>query len=142
MRRRQTPREQKAQLSLSLLEVAVGVLLVFAVLLGFVLGVPAPNTRDPQLEAYANDAITVLASEPPRHQGTTRLSEVARSPDAFERERDALEYRIDRLLPDNLMFRVGTPHGAVGYQVPSGVSLGTARVTTTNGVVTILVWYV
>jgi hypothetical protein len=140
MHRGQTLR--KAQLSLSLLEVAVGVLLVFAVLLGFVLGVPAPNTRDPQLEAYANDAMTVLASEPPRHQGTTRLSEVARSPDAFERERDELEHRIDRLLPDNLMFRVVTPYGAVGYQVPSGVSLGTARVTTTNGVVTILVWYV
>jgi hypothetical protein len=133
---------QRAQLSLSLIEVAVGVVLVFAVLLGFVLGVPSPNTRDPQLEAYANDAMTVLAGEPPRHQGTTRLSEVARSPAAFERERDELEHRTDRLLPDNLMFRIETPHGAVGYGIPSGVPLGTARVTTKHGTVTILVWYV
>lgn len=132
-------RSQRAQLSLSLVEVTVGVVLIFSVLLGFVLGVPAPNTRDPQLEAYANDAMTVLAAEPPRHRGVTRLSEVARSPAAFERERDALEHRTDRLLPDNLMFRIVTPHGAVGYQVPSGVSLGTARVTTKYGDVTILV---
>lgn len=135
-------RSQRAQLSLSLIEVTVGVVLIFAVLLGFVLGIPAPNTRDPQLEAYANDAMTVLAAESPRHQGTTRLSEVTRSPAAFERERDELEHRINRLLPDNLMFRVETPHGAVGYQVPSGVSVGTARVTTNSGDVTILVWYV
>lgn len=132
---------QRAQLSLSLLEVTVGVLFVFAVLLGVVLGVPAPNTRDPQLEAYANDVMTVLVGEPPRHQGTTRLSEVASSPAAFEREREALEHRVDRLLPDNLMFRIETPYGAVGYRVPSGVSLGTARVTTAHGDVTILVWY-
>lgn len=135
-------RSQKAQLSLSIIEVAVGVVLVFAVLLGFVLGVPAPNTRDVQLEAYANDAITTLAAEPPRHRGATRLSEVARSPAAFEREHDELEHRTDRLLPDNLMFRYETPHGGVGYQVPSGVSVGTARVTTIYGEITILVWYV
>lgn len=135
-------RSQRAQLSLSLIEVTVGVILIFAVLLGIVLGVPAPNTRDPQLEAYANDVITVLAADPPRHQGATRLSEVARSPATFERERDELEHRTDRLLPDNLMFRIVTPHGAVGYQVPAGVSLGTARVTTMYGDVTILIWYV
>jgi hypothetical protein len=132
---------RRAQLSLSLLEVAVGVLLVFAVLLGFVFGVPAPHTRDPQLEAYANDVMAVLASEPPRHQGTTRLSEIGRSPSAFERERDELEHCVDRLLPDNLMFRVVTPYGTIGYQVPSGVSIGIARVTTMNGDVTVLVWY-
>lgn len=133
---------QRAQLSFSLIEVTVGIVLIFAVLLGFALGVPSPNTRDPQLEAYANDVITVLAAQPPRHLGTTRLSEVARSPATFARERDELEHRIDRLLPDNLMFRVETPHGSVGYQIPSGVSLGTARVTTNSGAVTIIVWYV
>lgn len=132
---------ERAQLSLSVLEAAIGVVLVFAVLTGFVLGVPTPDTRDAQLEAYANDVATVLAGQPPRHQGATRLSEVTRSSATFERERAALFHRIDRLLPDNLMFRVETPHGAVGYRIPSGIVVGSATVTTTNGDVTILVWY-
>lgn len=139
---------ERAQLSLALLEVALGVAFVFAVLLGVVLGIPTPDTRDAQLEIYASDIATVLASEAPHHQGQTRLSELTQSPSAFEQEngneneRNRLKHRIDRLLPDNLMFRIETPHGAVGYRIPSGVSLGTATVPTINGDVTIIVWYI
>lgn len=133
---------EKAQLSLSLLEVMLGVAFVFAVLLGVVLGVPTPDTHNAQLETYADDVATVLASEPSSHQKSSRLSELTRSPATFERESDELTHNIDQLLPNNLMFRVETPHGAVGYRIPSGVSLGTTTVTTTNGDVTIVVWYV
>lgn len=133
--------DARGQLSLSVAEAAVGVVLILAVTTGFVLGVPEADTREPQLEAYASDAATVLAGEPPRHGGTTRLAEVARSPAGFERERAALERRIDRLLPDNLAYRVETPHGAVGYRKPAGVAVGVATVTTAGGDVTIRVWY-
>ncbi|WP_254537001.1 DUF7262 family protein [Halomarina litorea] len=132
----------RGQLSLSVVEAGVGVVLVLAVATGFLLGVPSPDTREPQLDAYADDAATVLATEPPRHRGATRLSEVARSAAAFERERTALDRRVDRLLPDNLMYRVETPHGAVGYERPAGVAVGVATVATTAGDVTIRVWYV
>lgn len=131
----------KGQLSLSLLEVMLGVAFVFAVLLGVVLGVPSPDTHDAQLETYADDVATVLASEPSPHLESSRLSGFTHSPVTFERERNELTHRIDHLLPDNLMFRVETPHGAVGYRIPSGVSLGTTTVTTPNGDVTIVVWY-
>lgn len=132
----------RAQLPLSLLEVAIGVVLVLGVTLGFALGVPAAETREPQLDAYAQDAATILSNESPRHGGATRLAEVGRSNASFQRERDALRLRIDRILPDNLMFRVETSHGAVGYRVPRGVATGRATVTTTAGAVTIRVWYV
>jgi hypothetical protein len=132
---------ERAQLSLSVVEAGIGVVLVLAVTAGFALGVPAPDTRHPQLEAYADDAATVLADEGPRHQGTARLSEVASSAAAFRRERSALERRVDRLLPDNLLFRVETPHGTVGYRLPADVSVGVETVTTPNGDVTIRVWY-
>jgi hypothetical protein len=122
-------------------EAAIGVTLVLAVATAFALGVPAPDTRTAQLEAYADDAATVLAGEPPRHRGATRLSEVTRSPDAFERERDALDRRVDRILPDNLLYRVETPHGAVGFQRPADVPVGRATVTSLNGPVTVEVWY-
>nr|WP_247418408.1 hypothetical protein [Halomarina salina] len=110
--------------------------------MGFVLGVPQPDTRDAQLDAYARDASSVLGSEPPRHRGVTRLAEVARSASAFERERAALDERVDRLLPDSLLYQVETPHGTVGYEKPGSVAVGTATVTTANGPVTVRVWYV
>lgn len=134
-------RRGRGQLSLTVVEAGVGVLLVFAVTAGFALGTPQPDTAEVQLDAYARDAAAVLAGEPPRHQAETRLAEVARSEAAFERERDALRRRVERILPDNLMFRVRTPHGSVGFPRPAGVPLGSARVTTPHGDVTIWVWY-
>lgn len=133
--------DRRGQLSLPAVEAAVGVVLIVGVLLGFGIGVPAPDTRGPQLSAYADDAATVLASEPPRHAGATRLAEVLRSPDAFERERAALRRRVGRILPDNLLFRVETPHGSVGYRTPPGVPVGVATVVTVRGDVTVRVWY-
>jgi hypothetical protein len=133
---------RRAQLSLSVVEAGVGVVFVLAVAMGFALGVPAPDTEARQLDAYAGDAATVLASEPPRHGGETRLAEVTRSRAGFQRERDALQRRIDRLLGANLMYRVETPHGAVGYPRPTSAPTGHATVPTAGGEVTIWVWYV
>lgn len=131
----------RGQLSTSLVEVAIGVVFVFAVTVGFAIGVPSPDTESAQLDAYATDTATVLANEPPRHAGETRLSEVTRSPAAFERERGALEERVDRILDDNLMYRVVTPHGAVGYERPRNAPAGHATVPTAGGEVTVWVWY-
>ncbi len=132
----------RGQLSLSVVEAGVGALFVLAVSMAFVAGVPPPDMREPQLDAYAEDTLAVLVGDPPRHAGATRLSEVARSRSAFERDRGALERRIDRILPDNLMYELETPHGIVGYRRPAGVPVGTAAVTTVNGDVRVRVWYV
>lgn len=123
------------------MEAGVGVVFLLAVAMGFTLGVPAPDTREPQLDLYADDAATVLAGEPPRHRGTTRLAEILTSNETFHRERDALERRVERILPDNLMYQVETPHGAVGFRKPASAPVGRATVTTVNGDVTVWVWY-
>lgn len=133
---------ERAQLSLPAVEAGIGVLLVLAVVATFALPVADGDTTEAQLDSYASDAATVLAGEPPRHGGATRLSEVARSAESFEREHEALERRVERILPDNLLYRVETPHGAVGYRVPAGVPVGVATVPTGHGEVTIRVWYV
>lgn len=132
----------RAQLSLPAVEAGVGLLLVLAVVATFALPVADGDTTEAQLDTYASDTATVLAGEPPRHGGATRLSEVARSEASFEREGAALERRVERILPDNLLYRVETPHGSVGYRVPAGVSVGVATVPTGHGEVTIRVWYV
>lgn len=131
----------RGQLPVSLLEAALGVVLILGVALGVAIGVPAPDTREPQLEAYAEDAATVLANEPPEHQNATRLAEILVSEQSFQRERGDLRARTDAILPDNVMFRIETPHGSVGFAVPGNVATGESTVTTSSGAVTIRVWY-
>jgi len=132
---------ERGQLSLSAVEGALGVLLVLGALGSFVAGVPAADRDAAALDRTAADAATVLSAESPRHAGGTRLAEVARSEGAFERERDALQRRVAAVLPENVMFQVRTPHGAVGYDPPDGVPVGVATVPTRYGDVTIRVWY-
>jgi len=124
-----------------LIEAGVGVILLLSLAGLLALGSPAPAPTDPQLDAYASDVATVLAEEPPRHGGTTRVDEVTRSPEAFDREGPALERRVDALLPDNLLYRIETPHGALGFDRPAAAEAGAARVTTQHSVVRVEVWY-
>jgi hypothetical protein len=133
----------RAQASITVVEAGLGVLLLFTVLLGFALGTPdaQPAKSQAQLDTYAADAATLLSNEPPRHTDQTRLAEVVKSATALDRERAALRNRLDRILPDNLLFRVETPHGAVGFRKPNGVQTGAATVLTSNGDVTLRVWY-
>ncbi|MDS0260562.1 hypothetical protein NDI56_14240 [Haloarcula sp. S1CR25-12] len=131
----------RAQLPLSLVEVALGATLILGVAFGFTLATPEPDTRGPQLTAYAEDTATILQNDPARHDGTTRLGELVASEPAFERERDALERRVERILPSNVLFRVRTPYGSVGTPIPKRTTTGTATVPTGAGTVRIEVWY-
>ena len=142
--RRWRPRKQagRGQVSLPAVEAGVGVLFVVAVATAFAFGTPGGGVpQEAQLDAYASDAATVLANEPPRHADSTRLAEVTASEAAFDREAAALERRVDRILPENLLFRVATRHGEVGHARPTTVPTGTATVPTGGGAVTIWVWY-
>lgn len=136
----------RGQLSISLIEAIVGVIFVLGVAVTFGIGVPAADAETAQLRTYASDATTVLENEPPRHAGETRLVELTRSQSGFDRERDALERRVGRILPDNVLYRVvvsgpdGT-YGAVGQRRPRGVPVGHAAVTTRHGEVELWVWY-
>lgn len=133
---------RRAQVPLTAVEAALGILLLVSVAFTFALGVPDAGGERTQLDAYAADAATILAGEPPRHADQSRLAELVASADAFRRERGALERRVERLLPPNLMFRVETRYGTAGHRLPAGVPTGSATVTTVNGDVTIRVWYV
>jgi hypothetical protein len=131
----------RGQAALSVVEAGIGILLVLTVTLGFAFGVASPAADSTQLDAYARDALTILQNEQPRHVDRSRLRELTRSPAAFDRERGTLGRRVERILPENVLFRVETDHGALGYRVPGGVPTGTATVTTGRGTATIRVWY-
>lgn len=127
---------RRAQLSLSLLEAAVGVLLVFAVTTTFTVGVPPPAANGAQLDAYAEDTAVLLANEP-----GPRLAGVVASRANFTAERDALADRAEQLLPAAVLYRIETPRGSLGYPRPAGVTAGVARVGTPDGTVTVWTWY-
>jgi len=131
----------RGQAPVTAVEAALGVLLLASVAFVFVLGLPASAADETQLDLYATDAATVLSSEGPRHADQTRLAELAASREAFQREQGALERRLDRLLPANVLYRIETEYGTVGHRLPADVQTGTATVSTVNGDVTVRVWY-
>lgn len=135
---------RRGQASVTAIEAAVGVLLVVSLTFAFVLGDPGDpgSETQAQLDAYAHDAATLLSYDQPRHGDQTRLAEVTASRERFEREADALERRVEEILPANVLFRIETRHGSVGHRLPADVRTGTTTVPTTNGDVTIRVWYV
>jgi len=131
----------RGQLSLSAVEVAVGVLVVFAVTAAFAGGVPDPGRERAQLDRYARDVAAALADEPADGTTGSLLAAASRSPTGFAARSDELERAVDRLRPPGVLVRVETPEGAVGPPRPRGTSLGTVRVATPYGTTTVEAWY-
>lgn len=143
--RKRERRSDRAQLSLSLVEAAVGVLFVLGVTAAFSLGPAVAPAQEAQLDAYAGDALTVLGGDAPATgagvRGDSRLAAAARSPEAFERERGPLRNRTAAVLPAGVVFRLTTPQGSVGYERRPDAPTGEASVVTAGGRVTLRVWY-
>lgn len=132
----------RGQAAITVVEAAVGILLVMSLCFVFVVGTPGSNGESrTQLDLYAGDATTLLVHEQPRHEDQTRLAEIAASESALDREAGALRSRVERTLPENVFFRLETPHGAVGHPLPDGVETGARTVPTRHGPVTLRVWY-
>jgi hypothetical protein len=136
------PRD-RGQLATSLVEAAVGALLILSVVAGF-LWVPAGGAggSTTTLDRTADDALAVLAAEPPAGDGRNRLAAACRSPGSFATERDALERRLRAVLPTAVFGRLDTPHGTVGPPQPTGVPAGRETRTVAGCTVTLRVWSV
>ena len=132
---------RRGQLSLSIVEATVGVVLVLGVATGFAVVSTGPSPATPQLDALARDVGTVLASEPAGTGGDSRLVALARSDDSFATVRTPARERIEALLPADVLFRVRTPRGTVGYPRPPTAPVGSTTIPTRYGPVAIRVWY-
>ncbi|SDZ92306.1 hypothetical protein SAMN04488065_1241 [Haloplanus vescus] len=131
----------RGQLSLSLVEAAVGVVLVLGVTAGFALGTAAPTSATPRLDALAHDTTTVLGSDPVDDGQRARLVALARSESSFTRVQVSARERIRALLPVDVLFRVQTPVGSFGAPRPPTATVGSATASTRYGSVTVWVWY-
>ncbi|MFB6146402.1 MAG: hypothetical protein ABEJ08_01785 [Halobacteriaceae archaeon] len=131
-------RRDRGQLSTPLVEAGLGLLFVFAVAAGFVLGAPDAGVEDRQLDRYAGDAVTLLAEH---GLDGAPLAAAIDSPAALSGNESRLRDRLDRLLPAGLRGQLRTPAGVVGPPPPAGRAVGTATVSTTAGPVRVRVWY-
>lgn len=132
---------RRGQLSLSVVEAAVGVLLVLGVATGFAIGVSEPPAAEPRLDTMARDVVAVLGSEPTAAGHDARLVALARSNASFAGVRDRTRERVDGLLPADVAFRIRTPHGTVGRPPPPTVPVGSTTAPTRHGPITVRVWY-
>lgn len=134
----------RGQLATSLVEAAVGALLILSVAAGF-LWVPAGGdgaAPAATLDRTAADTLAVLAAEPPAGTGRSRLAAACRSPESFATERDALDRRLAAVLPTAVFGRIETPHGTVGPPQPEGVPVGRETRVVAGCPVTLRVWSV
>jgi hypothetical protein len=134
----------RGQLATSLVEAAVGALLILSVVAGS-LRVPGggdAGSGTPALDRTAADALDVLAAEPPAGTGRTRLAAACRSPGSFATEREALERRLRAVLPTGTFGRLDTPHGSVGPSQPANVPVGRDTRTAAGCTLTLRVWSV
>lgn len=131
----------RAQLATPMVEVTVGLLFLIAVVAGFAL-VPVETGERRALDRTASDALAILVTEAPEGDGANRLAAACESQSSFDAEADALDSRLDAVLPDPLSYRLETPHGRVGPPRPTGVPTGQASVTTDGCTATLRVWYV
>ncbi|MDS0297900.1 hypothetical protein NDI76_04025 [Halogeometricum sp. S1BR25-6] len=131
----------RAQLATPMVEVTVGLLFVLAVVAGFALA-PVETGDRRALDRTASDALAILVAEAPEGDGADRLAAACESPSSFVAEADALNSRLDAILPAPLSYRLETPYGPVGPPRPTGVPTGRAWVTTDGCTATLWVWYV
>ncbi|MFC6987940.1 hypothetical protein ACFQJD_03000 [Haloplanus sp. GCM10025708] len=129
------------QLSLSVFEAGVGVLLILGVAAGFGLGLAGPPTDSAQLDRYADDAATTLGATPATAGNRTLLEALAHTPASFERERPAARSHLTKLVPATVRIHVRTPVGTFGPAPPSTVAVGRTTASTRHGPVTLEAWY-
>ncbi len=117
----------RRRLSGRIIELAIGVLLLLAIVAMTILWMPSPDDSTAQLNQYAADTAEILVNEPIRGSPGTRNAAT-------------LEARADALLPDHLEYQIIGPAGIAG-QRPTTTRTGTAMRPTPHGELRVIVWY-
>lgn len=129
----------RAQVSLSLVEAVVGLLVVFAATSTFLVGLPDTGAAEADLDVLAADGLSALDATPVTDDAS-RLMALARTERGFVRQSVDAAEQLDTLYPVGVRYRLETPHGAVGTPPPPTGPIGRAVGQTPGGRVTLRVW--
>jgi hypothetical protein len=132
-------RSGRGQVSLSLVEAVVGLLVVFAAASTFLVGLPETGAAERDLTVLAADGLSVLDATPAT-DNASRLAALGRSERSYARQSDATTAQLQELYPDGVRFRLETPHGALGRPLSTTGPVGRAVAWTPGGRVTLRVW--
>lgn len=128
----------RGQLSVTLLEAGIAAVLVLSVAALVVFaGGSGGGAQETRLDRYATDLGRVLTDP---SGGAPTLATLVGSPAAFQRVDGALAREAVETLPAGVFYRVDTAYGSLGSPRPENAVMGSARVHTVNGTVTIWVW--
>lgn len=130
----------RAQVSLSLVEAVVGLLVVLAAMTMFLVDLPDPDAAAADLNRLADDGLTVLDATPTADDAS-QLTALARDESRFARNADDAEERLGELYQPTVRYRLETPYGVVGQPLPPSGSVGRAQRWVSGGRVTLWVWY-
>lgn len=133
--------DERGQLSLSVVEAVVGLLVVLAAATTFVVGLPETGSEGAELTVLASDGVIVLDATPPEGDGVSRLTVLARDRSGYVRERGYARDQLDALYPTGVQYRLETPYGAIGKPLPPRGPIGNARTHTRDGALTLWVWF-
>ncbi|WP_380678786.1 DUF7262 family protein [Salinigranum sp. GCM10025319] len=131
---------ERGQVSLSIVEAIVGLVVVLAATTTFLVGLPETGADEADLNRLADDGLTALDSTPPAGDGASRLTALARGPGSFAVERSDADEQLRELYPRRVRYRLETPHGTIGEPLPPTRTTGLARRYTPEGDVTFWVW--
>ncbi|QZA87477.1 hypothetical protein K0C01_06515 [Salinarchaeum sp. IM2453] len=129
----------RGRLSIPMLEVGIGILLIFSILTLITINFLGTGTEGPQLEIYADDTATVIAAT--GGENTTAIGHID-SQDTFEQQREDIDKRISSMLPEQVKYYVKTPYGTVGDIPPPRADVGTATQVTPHGEIEVNIYYV
>jgi hypothetical protein len=130
----------RGQVSLSLVEAVVGLVVVFAAATTFLVSLPDSGAETTDLDRLAADGLTVLDATPAAGDAS-RLTALGRSEASFARHAGDAEERLGGLYPPSVRFRLETPYGAVGQRLPPSGAVGRAQRWAGGSRVALWVWY-
>ena len=131
---------ERGQVSLSLVEAVVGLLVVLAAATTFLVGLPDAGAESEELDVLAADGLAALGATPPTEDGASRLSALARARGTFTQEARPTDDQLRALYPETVRYHLETPHGTVGTPVPPSRTFGQAQAYRLNTWVTLRVW--
>ena len=130
----------RGQVSLSLVEAVVGVLVVFAAATTFLVDLPDAGAETAELDRLAADGLIVLDATPAADDAS-QLTALGRDETRFARHAGDAEERLGGLYPPGVRFRLETPYGAVGRRLPPSRAVGRSQQWAAGSRVTLWVWY-
>jgi|APHM01.1.fsa_nt_gi hypothetical protein len=135
-------RSERGQLATALIEAGVGVLLILAVISGFVWTPTATVGSDAVLDQHASDTVTLLLSAPPIEEGQSSLNDACLTTSTVTRDRAEIMRQLQKVAPTGVGVSLHISQAHLGERPPTLVETGTATRVISECVIHLEMWWI